>query len=84
MIRVALVESGLEKRVTRGENRGHTLVHSDVVRAFVSAPGNGEQGEVTLTVPAGLNPAKAHLVAFLQDDQSLRITGAVAAAYPSQ
>lgn len=81
-IHIALLESGLASKVTRGENQGKTLAHADVVRAFASDVGDDERGEVTLTVPPDLDPGKAQLVAILQDQASLKITGAVAVAFP--
>jgi len=83
-VHIALVESGLARKVTRGENQGRTLAHADVVRAFISDAGDKERGEVLLTVPSDLDPAKAQLVAFLQEEASLKITAAVAVAYPGR
>ena len=79
---VALVESGLETEVRRGENAGRTLRHSHVVRAFASAPLEDGSVALELQVPDGGVPGKMLLVAFLQDPQSMRILGAASTGLP--
>ena len=75
---VALVESDLQSKVTRGENRGRTLAHVNVVRTLATADGSAAHGELIVAVPADLNPNKARLIGYLQDGASLKILGATA------
>ena len=79
---LAITESNLSTDVQRGENAGHTLHHSDVVRSFgvigrIDPQGaNGGQLISTLRLPEEWNRENLHAVVFVQERQSLRITGA--------
>ncbi|GEM_PF-211099 len=61
-----LVEHDLVTEVTKGENAGKTLNGLSVVRAAATAT-NGGKGELTLALPAELNPENADLLLFVQD-----------------
>lgn len=65
---IALVEDGLASRVRAGENRGVTLHHDHVVRAF-AGPLPLAQAQTDLTVPSDVDPAHASLIAFAQNPQ---------------
>lgn len=72
---VALVESGLVTKVSRGENGGRTLAHTNVVRSFITVPlGDGIKGEWTWQtgVPVTKN---SRWIAFVQD-REMAILGA--------
>ncbi len=76
---LALAESGLVSSVARGENAGRTLHHASVVRAFDAVALDGRaSGETTLDAPAGVNPAHARVVAFVQEPRGLAVLGAAA------
>ena len=79
---VALAESGLSSKVTRGENSGATLSHDHVVRRWI--------GPVRLTdgaarvrreipLPAAWSRARLDVVAFVQDERSGSVLQAVSA-----
>jgi hypothetical protein len=74
----ALSEVGLTERIGGGENRGKTLNHDNVVRAF-AGPFALPHAEADLKKPSGVNDAKMSVVAFVQDErdgnivQTLRI-----------
>ncbi|MGH8172028.1 MAG: DUF1223 domain-containing protein [Rhodanobacteraceae bacterium] len=73
---VALSENGLSTAVKAGENKGKQLDHDQVVRDFagpIAWPG----AKATLKVPAGLDPAKSSVVAFVEDTRSGDIVQAV-------
>ncbi|MGQ5261954.1 DUF1223 domain-containing protein [Micromonospora sp. ZYX-F-536] len=73
---VAVVERGLENDVPRGENAGRRLRQDGVVRAFTSIPMNTERGQVDLEVPSTLDPRKASVVGYVQNDGDKTIVGA--------
>lgn len=64
-LHAAVTEDGLFTRVRAGENRGRTLRHDHVVRAF-AGPARG-QAELRLTWPADLAPSQARLLVWLED-----------------
>jgi hypothetical protein len=79
---LAVTENGLTTFVPRGENAGHTLRHSSVVRSFgvigrVNPQGaNGGQLVSTLRLPREWKRENLHAVVFVQERSSYRITGA--------
>jgi hypothetical protein len=78
---VAITEDGLSTKVGGGENGGHTLMHSGVVRKFVSL-GKLEKGtfskDFTLPTDAQWQTQKLMLVCFAQDEKSGRVLGVTA------
>ena len=72
---LALAEFGLRNRVLRGENRGRTLMHEGVVRAFAAVDATS-RGEVVLTAPEGTKRDNATVVLLLQDRASMKVLGA--------
>jgi hypothetical protein len=79
---LAVTEKGLMTPVQGGENAGHTLRHSSVVRSFgvigrVDPKGaNGGQLVSTLRLPREWKRENLHAVVFVQERGSFRITGA--------
>lgn len=65
---VALTEDGLSNAVDGGENRGKTLRHDHVVRAFAGPLSMGTS-DVELEVPKALDVANAKVVAFVRDER---------------
>lgn len=77
---VALVEDGLKTEVKDGENKGRTLEHARVVRAFGSAvAGKDGDAEVELTAPSDVVPERCSMVVFAQDGKTMVILGAAGA-----
>lgn len=80
---VAIAEDGLSTKVGGGENGGHVLEHSGVVRKLVSL-GRVENGafakDVTVPQDAQWQAQKLMLVAFAQDEKSGRVLGVSAKA----
>ena len=78
---LAITEDGLESKVARGENSGHFLAHTGVVRLLKKVGASAsKEGSVETIIP--LDPAwkREHLraVAFLQRPFGLIVgTGAV-------
>lgn len=79
---LALAESGLETRVTRGENSGATLAHDHVVRAWIG-PIHLKVGRVQLRrelpLPAAWDRAQLEAIAFVQDESNGEILQALRA-----
>ncbi len=76
-LQVALVESMISVEVKRGENRGRTLQHDNVVRHFKTIPlHRGPQGSYSLQIPADFNIAEGSIVAYIQHNSNLSISGA--------
>lgn len=76
MIHLALVQSPEANAVPSGENSGRTLSHINVVRAFETAVIKHAEGEISIDVPAGVDADQATLIAYVQDQKTLQITGA--------
>ncbi|MEO1448340.1 MAG: DUF1223 domain-containing protein, partial [Bacteroidota bacterium] len=77
-VMVALVERNLSRDVSRGENRGRTLHHTQVVRHFapLEAPVDGK-GRFSLDLPEDANPEETFVVCFVQGAGLGPITGGV-------
>jgi hypothetical protein len=71
VIIVALAEDRLSSHPTAGENAGRTLTHSSVVRSATTLPGAG--GDAIMAIPAGVDLARAQVIAFVQDPATMRI-----------
>jgi hypothetical protein len=75
VVHAALVERGLSQDVTRGENANRMLRHANVVRDFQSTPAPQTQ-TISLDAPSDLDPSKALVIVYVQDQPSLQILGA--------
>ena len=77
-INAALVQKDARSDVKGGENKGNTLAHINIVRAFTSEayPKSGT-GELTLKGPKDLAAADARLFLYAQDPASGRVLKAV-------
>jgi hypothetical protein len=77
VLRVALVERGLVSRVTRGENKGKTLKHGNVVRTFATVPlPASAAGTIPIAIPTVVKRQNASVIVFVQDPKTMRIFGA--------
>lgn len=65
---VALTEDGLSNAVNGGENRGATLTHDHVVRAFAGPLPLG-QADAELALPQGIDLGRSTVVAFVQNER---------------
>lgn len=70
---LALTEDGTSTPVAAGENRGVTLRHDHVVRAF-AGPLPLADAEADLVVPKGIDLAHANVVAFAQNPRDGAVT----------
>jgi hypothetical protein len=83
LLNIALVQLQAVTHVKRGENSGRKLGHINIVRELKTvAVNNGTTITLDLPVPPGLTTKDVKLVAFMQDKQSMRITGAAETIIP--
>ena len=77
-VMLIVVERGLGNHVPRGENRGKTLRHDEVVRAHHDLGRIGRETNRTTTVqiPEEIDPAKASLICIVHDPVTMAIVGA--------
>ena len=76
-LQIALVESMISVDVKRGENRGRTLSHDNVVRHFKTIPlHRGAEGKYQVQIPENFKMERGSVVAYVQQNTSLRVTGA--------
>lgn len=75
VVNLALVERDVSNIVPRGENRGRTLHHDNVVRSFevISAKSNGD---FSFSLPSDIDLEKSSVIAYVQHGETLKITGA--------
>ncbi len=77
VLSVALVERGLLQHVKRGENRGKTLRHENVVRIFQTRSVRSRaSGSVQLKVSENVKIANCSIIAYLQDEATLEMLAA--------
>jgi hypothetical protein len=69
----ALVESGLESKITAGENKGMLLTHDHVVRGFAEAD-LADSGTLRLASP-GVDLERSEIVVLAHDRASRRVLG---------
>jgi hypothetical protein len=68
VLNIALVESGLVQKISRGENAARTLRHNNVVRSFRwVSPDESGHGTIELVLPAGVDGARIKVIGFAQD-----------------
>jgi len=80
---LALAESGLASKVTRGENSGVTLAHDHVVREWIGPvrlTGGAARVRRDIALPAAWSRARLEVIAFVQDER----TGGVLQALSAQ
>ena len=71
-IHFALISLHVSTSVKNGENRGHLLEHTNVVRQFISYPA-AVSGHVVFSNCSNYNAANTAVIAFVQQQNGLRI-----------
>ncbi len=79
ILNVVLVQLRADSDVKRGENGGRKLHHINIARDFKMAD-PVTAGEVTLSMPVGLNAKDCKIIAYLQNKKTLEILNAADAA----
>jgi hypothetical protein len=70
---VAVVQKQAISKVERGENKGNTLHHVQIVRQLKSFPLHKTEGSTTLKKPANFNSTDWELIGFTQNNVTGRI-----------
>jgi hypothetical protein len=79
---LAVTEDDLSTNVRSGENGGHVLRHTAVVRNLQevgTTAGGAYKGTIPVPLDPAWNRAKLHLIVFVQDANTSRIVGAASA-----
>ena len=71
----ALVQNHAERKIGAGENRGATLVHTNVVRSFAEHPASAQM-HFNMQMPAELKDGEWQLILYAQRKSDLKIIGA--------
>lgn len=77
VINFAVVERHLAQDVRRGENRGRTLQHENVVRAFRTVAAGKLSDTLSLDLPAGVQLENSSLIAYVQHNRTMEVLGAI-------
>ena len=78
-LNIALVQLDATTAVKRGENKGKSLHHINIVRALRSIPVTKDaKAVIAIPVPSDLKLQDVELIAFLQDKKDWKITAATA------
>ena len=74
VLNVAFVQLRVSTDVKRGENGGRKLEHHSVVRDLKTVRSGA--GQVSFILPEGLNAGDVAVIAYAQEEATMRITGA--------
>ncbi len=77
---LAVTESGLESKVTRGENAGATLAHDHVVREWIGPlrlADGALRTQREIAIPATWNVARLNVVGFVENEKTGDVLQAV-------
>jgi hypothetical protein len=74
LLNIALVQLEASTAVKRGENEGKQLHHVNIVRDIKTV--SGGDGTVKLSIPSGMSATDFKIIAFTQNKNDLKITGA--------
>ncbi len=74
-IQIFLLENNINLNITAGENAGQNFVMNNVARAFRIKPATVYSDTVTIKIPSGTTISNAHIVAFVQDNNTFEILG---------
>lgn len=80
LILVALVQDHGQQQVTRGENTGANLKHSNIVRDFRVAQLTNGAPVIQFSRPDNIEPQRLQFIAFVQSRSTAEITSAISAS----
>jgi hypothetical protein len=79
LLNIALVQLRASTDVKRGENQGRVLNHINIVRELRTVSDRGVSS-VDFNIPKGLSPADLKVIAFVQNRDNMKISGAIETA----
>ena len=71
----ALVERSLTSAITRGENKGLTLTHQNIVRIFGSQKLENSKGSFQMEWKKGTLGPNHSIIVFIQEEKNMKIVG---------
>jgi len=77
VLNIILVQLHTQTDVKKGENSGRQLHHINIARDLKTISAVNDRGNIYLSIPDGLAAKDCQVIAYLQNKQSLEITGAV-------
>jgi len=83
VLTVVAVETGIENFVPRGENRGRTLRHHNVVRGFATvelAAAADQSGQLRIDLPEDVAREASSIIGYVQQRGTMQIIAATQAA----
>jgi len=81
VLQIAILQKNAQTKVERGENKGRTLSHVQIVRNLQSVPLSGSAGLVNVALPGGFDTKTWEIVGLLQNTGNGAITGAARASF---
>ena len=78
-LNIALVQLMAVSKIQRGENSGATLHHVNIVRSLQTISLKNNTGNASFKLPAGLSAKDFDVIAFIQDEKTMKITAAAKA-----
>ncbi len=76
ILNLAFVQRGIINEIKAGENKGLTLQHNNIVRAFKIVKLDHSQGKVSFKSKEPLHSEFASIIAYVQDPATMEILGA--------
>jgi len=77
---LAVVQKSAQTKVERGENRGRTLSHVQIVLGIESVSLKVDKGSASIELPKGFDARGSEIIAFVQNTADGEITGATKVA----
>jgi hypothetical protein len=74
-LQMALVETHVANDVPRGENSGHRLTHTNVVRTLTSQINPKLQGTLAIDISVLETSSKGKVILFVQDTEQMTVLG---------
>jgi hypothetical protein len=84
VLQIAVLQKNAQTKVERGENKGRTLSHVQIVRNLQSFPLIGSAGLVNVPLPIGFDAKEWEIVGLLQNTGNGAITGAARATFSNE
>ena len=74
-INIAIVEKNLSSEVTRGENSGRTLLHTNAVRYFSASPLAQTSAQSVINLSTQWKKENLAVIVYVQDNKNMQILG---------